>query len=170
MSKVDKNQLHTALDALTDGGAIRGWQSRPLGMYMIFTLDGEVMRPDTKETAMWVMGAMYGIAVSSAASEMQTADDAAQRVEAVRDSTRPPGLTKSQDAGTAALLDRLQDESHAILGWERDADGDFVLHLATGERRAYYARDALVLATGIELQLTAYKAHIDTILGEIGEI
>ena len=73
MGKVNKEALERALNSLAADGAISGWQRRPLNMYMIALASGEVIRPDAKETAMWVQGVMYA-KLATAQQEAPPAD------------------------------------------------------------------------------------------------
>ena len=51
---------------MQEKGVIGAWSARPLGMYSISVFGKEVLRPDTKEAAMWTMGALHGHAMSEA--------------------------------------------------------------------------------------------------------
>lgn len=118
MAKVNKEVLAQALDDLVADAVIVGWQARPLGMYIIATIGGHDLRPDTKETAMWVQGAMYASAVKSAASLIDLAPDT-QYVEA--------GLSRLQQAGL-------------FQGWRSTEEGDYVMTRADGTEFGKYRR------------------------------
>lgn len=111
MAKVNRTALANALEKLHAEGVITGWQPRPFGMYMVGLLGGEVLRPDTKETAMWVQGAMYARAVSGLGDPPESASDV---------------------SNAESMLEQLR-ETNLIDGWRRDLDGDFELDGRDGE-------------------------------------
>jgi len=72
MARVNISAMHEALVQLVHAGVLRTFDRRPFGMYTLELANGEILRPDTKETAMWVQGAMAG--VGSLASRWQEAE------------------------------------------------------------------------------------------------
>ncbi|SDU78935.1 hypothetical protein [Jiangella alkaliphila] len=65
MAKVDVETMRQMLDDLQQLGVIMSYERRLLGMWVLVLGNGTVLRPDTKETAMWVMGAMAGVAATA---------------------------------------------------------------------------------------------------------
>jgi hypothetical protein len=65
VGRVDVQGLEALLEQLHQLGVLRGFARRPLGMWHLALGNGEVLRPDTKETAMWAMGAMAGVGATA---------------------------------------------------------------------------------------------------------
>jgi hypothetical protein len=74
---VNAQNLGSGLDQLVEARIVTAWQKRPFGMYHIGLAFADDLRPDTKETAMWVMGALYAtkMRVESAIENMVCADE-----------------------------------------------------------------------------------------------
>ena len=119
MARVNKSALHQALDELAQGGVISGWQARPLGVYMIALGGGAVLRPDTKETAMWVQGAQHAAAINEVTRTIEQSPD---RV------------------SVEALLDGFRS-ANIIASWQRDSDDDYEVIGRDGNRTVLYATD-----------------------------
>lgn len=111
MGHIDKQRLADDLETLRKEGALLGWTTRPLGMYWLHLADGRELRPDTGETAMWVMGVSY-----------RRWFDALQEISA-------PSPDPEQ---VAEYLDRAAD-SWILRAWGRDRDGQYVLTFCDGD-------------------------------------
>jgi len=129
MGKVNKEALERALNSLAADGAISGWQRRPLNMYMIALASGEVIRPDAKETAMWVQGVMY--------AKLATAQQEA-----------PPASRPVDRDHIATALDNLV-ESEILQQWGQDDDDDYVMVHRDGTARSLWADQTLSWAVGV---------------------
>jgi len=57
MASVDSQSLRSGLDQLVEARIVTDWQKRPFGMYYIGLVFADGLRPDAKETAIWVIGA-----------------------------------------------------------------------------------------------------------------
>jgi hypothetical protein len=151
VSRVDKQALHAALDGLQQAGVIDGWQARPLGMYAIHVLGGEGIRPDSKETAMWVTGVRYGLAYSAAEAAFASADESPAEEE----------VNEAQRAWLEAHLAHLSgSSSHSISGWSRTGGSDYLIESTSGMKRMS-ARDALWFVSGVVVESKATEEALE---------
>jgi hypothetical protein len=129
MASVDISSLTAGLDSLAQEGIITGWQKRPLGMYYIGLAFAEDLRPDTKETVMWVMGASY-------ATQME------------RTRTAIEELVGEQEVEGIERHLAMLTTNKAIQGWVKDEDGDYIVRLCNGEVQGMRAKGMLLWTLG----------------------
>ena len=135
MASVDKGALSSALNQLQGEGLITGWQPRPLGMYLIEILGGHTLRPNAKEAAMWVQGALYTAAVK----------DMGQAIEQLPDTDE-----------VARILGVLQTDGF-IQRWQIDADENYIVLGADDDERFV---DAASIEPWIEGALWGWAQHL----------
>jgi hypothetical protein len=128
MARVDKVALERALNDFASAGLIRSWEARPLNMYLINVIGGEVIRPDARETAMWVQGVLYAVSAEQARVAV----------------TEERALDRE---GLATSLDYLKSLDF-LRSWSLDADDDYELEFNDGTKQTYYARDTGPLIAG----------------------
>lgn len=129
MASVDVPSLNAGLDSLVQEGIIMGWQKRPFGMYYIGLAFAEDLRPDTKETAMWVMGASY-------AAQMEHARMAIEE------------LVGAEEVASIERHLAMLTTNNAIQGWVKDEDGDYIVRLCNGEVQGMRAKGMLLWTLG----------------------
>ncbi len=112
MGRVNRDALEQGLRTLEQDGLIASWQARPLNMYWIRTSSGEDLRPNVKETAMWVMGALHGNAAARAGT-------AVLREEPIDGQLIAAGLDTLQGFGV-------------LVSWLLDEAGDYHLGFPDG--------------------------------------
>jgi hypothetical protein len=125
MARVNKDEMARTLDGLVAVGVLQSWTARPLGMYWLFMPDGTRLTPDTKETAMWVMGAsatMLAHAEGRVAQDMQSPE---------------PDFAPEF---VGEFLDTLV-QINAIQVWEFDADGDYIMR--AGDETIWFSPDRI---------------------------
>ena len=109
MGRVDIDGLQRMLDDLQQFGVLRGYERRPFGTWILALGNGEVLRPDTKETAMWAMGAMAGVGTAASAL-LPTIESQRETIQAQAD------VTKYTAEEVAAALERSSD----VARWQAD--------------------------------------------------
>lgn len=139
MSRVDRDALKQGLDNLQSQGIIQEWQARPLNMYWIRVLGDVVLRPDAKETAMWVMGAMHGSAMVSAVQKVA-------------------GLATVDRDGIARNLTNLQTLG-VISSWNLGSDDDYEIRLHSGGKGVFSASVAQSWALGASVAYTVLESE-----------
>ena len=115
---------------LLEKGVIGDWSARPLGMYSISAFGKELVRPDTKETAMWTMGALHGYAMAEVMFKAgsQMADDVRKNLD-----------EKMTDLSQFGIL----------TSWASNDDGTYTFRIVgVSETIEAYANNTLAWATG----------------------